>query len=128
MAGDEAYIPIHSNGDDISQTPNMKLIDVLGTFYNSLFKIQEVSANHNAASGEMIYMTTGATGKDIVLPAVVAGKTIVVFATKADNGAGAVTVKCTGEDLIEGNTTDTLSAQFDKQKYISVNGTDYLKW
>ncbi len=125
---EDIYISTVTNGGNLEKLSKDKLSDKLEEFFKTLMPAVDVSANHNASTGEYVKMTTGAPGKTVTLPAVVAGKTVVICVMKVDSGGGAVTVDTAGAETINGSATDTLSSQYDKNKYISNDGGDYFIW
>lgn len=124
----EIYIIEFTNGGTISCTKNIALKDNLAAFFNAMLDVQNKSANYNALTGQIVKMTTGAAGKTVTLPAVVVGQNLVASVVKVDSGAGAVTVDTPDGKKINGSSTHTLSSQWDKNKYISDNGNDWVIW
>lgn len=84
-----------------------------------------VSANYTAkASDRVIFATSGAGGITVTLPTVTSLKGARYTIKKVDSGAGALTIATTSSQTIDGTTTKTLPAQYDKITVV----TDGTAW
>lgn len=94
---------------------------------NSISKIKFTakSANYNAIASDLIDMTTGAIGKIVYFP-LVPVKDDLIKVTKADAGAGAITVDGNGKN-INGSATDVINNQYTFVSY-QYNGTEWRKF
>jgi hypothetical protein len=70
------------------------------------------STNYNAANGDFVLMTAGASDKTVTLPAVASSTDAIIEIKKVDSGAGNVIIDGNLSETIDGATTQTISAQY----------------
>lgn len=99
------------------KTPNATTITFGGD-------VKSVSTNYTATAGDLFILATGgAGGITVTLPTVTKGGRATI--KKVDSGAGAVTVATTSSQTIDGATTKSLAAQYDKIAVVS-DGTAWF--
>jgi len=109
-------ISITETGDNgSSMTKEMGLVEFLTTLAD------------NIKNSDVTPILTGDSDTVFMLPKPEKNKTFVKTLVKMDDGNGDVTVTCPDGKTIEGKQFDTLKGQYSKQKYISVDGNDYIK-
>jgi hypothetical protein len=107
-----------------SKSVEFGLVEFMKNLYESAIKPRKVNYDCTAGHRDMIEVVTNDIDVKIDLPQPEQGETITVYIVKSDNGKGNVIVS----GSIEGKDFDTLTSQNDKQKYISVNGSEFKKW
>ena len=70
------------------------------------------STNYNAADGDFVLMTTGATDKTVTLPAAASNTDAIIEVKKVDSGAGNVIIDGNLAETIDGALTQTILSQY----------------
>lgn len=115
-------IETNEHGNTMS-TP-FGFVEFITSLYESKIKPKVVHDDAKAFNRDLIEVVTNDKDVIIHLPNPEKGKNITIYIVKSDDGKGHVIVS----GSIEGKEYHKLKSKNDKQKYISVNGSEFRKW